>query len=92
MVQCGCNLGRCSTQWRKKIVAYDYFCIIDEELELKHNWDRDRYNKCTSVKYDQYYIRGDYYDSEEEFYKRMNDSIKKKGEYKCKAKGGFQTG
>jgi hypothetical protein len=64
-----------TTEDGTNILIYDYFNLMDSEIEKTHSWDRDKYPLCNSNKYNYYYYNGLVIDNYAEFYGKIVDAL-----------------
>ena len=57
------------------MIKYDYFNTRDEEMQITHRWDSEKYPTSEAIKYNYYYYNGRVVKDKEEFYDRLKYAI-----------------
>lgn len=63
------------TEDSSNMLVYDYFNLKDEDIGVSHQWDRDKYPRCNSDKYNYFYYNRLVVNNYEEFYKQIERAL-----------------
>lgn len=58
-----------------EILIYDYFNLKDADIEKTHFWDKEKYPRCNSNKYNYYYHNGLIVNNYEDFYNKIKTAL-----------------